>query len=198
MKITEKTHARCLLLNADYTPLHVIDWKKALTWSMRYANNHKYSIEIIDFYKHDFIQGAGGKRFPLPAIAKTYRYFKSNNQRLNFSRKNIFLRDNHTCQYCGNQFPDNYLTYDHVIPKSLWDTENRSSATTWTNIVTACVSCNRQKGNKTPKQANMPLKNLPTIPLKTQKYLPITQYLNKIREEIPNEWKLYLPEAYYL
>lgn len=193
----EKIHNKCLLLNIDYSPLHIIDWKKAIIWSMRYANNSRYSIEIIDFYKNDFIQGASGKRFPIPAVAKTCRYFKANNQRLNFSRKNIFLRDNYTCQYCGMQFSDSQLTYDHVIPKSLWHVSNRSSATSWTNIVTACISCNRKKSNKTPKQANMPLKNLPTIPNKTYKYLPISQYLNKIREQIPQEWHLYLPEAYY-
>lgn len=196
MKTMEKTHAKCLLLNADYTPIYIIDWKKALVWSLRYVDNSKYAIEIIDFYKNDFIQGAAGKKFPLPAVAKTYRYFKTNNQRLNFSRKNIFLRDNYTCQYCNNQFAETQLTYDHVIPKSLWNNDN-SSATNWTNIVTACISCNREKGNKTPKQANMPLKNLPIIPAKTQKYLPVNQYLTKIRKEIPHEWNVYLPESYY-
>lgn len=196
MKTMEKIHDKCLLLNADYSPLHIIDWKRALIWSMRYANNDKYGIEIIDFYKNDFIQGTNNKRFPIPAVAKTKRYFKANNQKITFSRKNIFLRDDFTCQYCGLSFPESQLTYDHVIPKSLWKTSNRSSATTWTNIVTACIGCNRKKSNKTPRQANMPLKNLPIVPTKTHKYLPISNDLSKIRKHIPEEWIIYLPESY--
>ena len=198
MKMKEKQHPKCLLLNADYAPLHIIDWKRALIWSMKYSDSNKFGIEIMDFYKQDFIQGTNGKKFPIPAVARTRKYFKPNNQRLTFSRKNIFLRDNHTCQYCGIQFSETYLTYDHVVPKSTWIISNRSSATTWTNIVTACIDCNRKKGNKKPKQANMPLKNLPIAPTKTYKYLPITQYLVKIKKQIPEEWNLYLPESYYL
>ncbi len=160
--------------------------------------NDNYGIEIVDFYKDDFIQGTNDRKFPIPAVARTKKYFRPNNQRLTFSRKNIFLRDDYTCQYCGIKFTDNNLTYDHVVPKSTWVMANRSSATTWTNIVTACVDCNRKKGNRTPNQANMPLKNLPVAPTKTYKYLPITQYISTIKKEIPSEWTVYLPESYYL
>lgn len=192
----ENKHTRCLLLNADYSPLHIINWKKALIWNMKYADDSRYSIEIIDFYKHDFIRGVGEKKYPIPAVAKTKTYFKCHTYKLTFSRKNIFLRDNYTCQYCGAKFGSNELTYDHVVPKSSWKTFERSSATNWTNIVTACINCNRKKGNRTPKQANMPLKNLPSVPCRTNKYLPIAQYLFKIKEDIPQEWLCYLPESY--
>jgi 5-methylcytosine-specific restriction endonuclease McrA len=82
-----------------------------------------------------------------------------------------------------------------VIPKSKW-TNDLGTPTNWTNIVTACVSCNRKKGNRTPKQANMPLKNNPVVPVKNVKYLPLTHYLLKIRSDIPQEWTIYLPESY--
>ena len=71
------------------------------------------------------------------------------------------------------------------------------SPTCWTNIVTACASCNRKKGNKTPKQANMPLINIPVKPTKSQKYLPISYHLSKIKTNMPEEWQVYLPEFYY-
>lgn len=191
-------HPDCLLLNADYSPLRIINWQRALVWSMRYSNDSIYSIEIVDFYKNGFVQGVNNKKFPIPSVAKTKEYFRSNSQKLTFSRKNIFLRDDHTCQYCGTKFDEKNLTYDHVIPKSKWLNHKRSSATTWTNIVTACTQCNRKKGNKTPSQANMPLKKLPAFPAKTLKYLPVVRHLNKIRHRIPPEWKIYLPESYYL
>lgn len=188
-------NSRCLLLNADFTPLSIIDWQKAIIWHMRYQANNKYGIDIIDFYTDDYIAGVNNKRYPIPSVAKTKRYFRISHQSVNFSRKNIFIRDDYTCQYCNKKFDFNNLTYDHVIPKSIWD-YNTGSPTNWTNIVTACVECNRKKGNKTPKQANMKLKEFPIAPTKNIKYLPIAHHLFKIREDIPDEWRIYLPESY--
>lgn len=188
-------HKRCLVLNADYTPLTIISWKRAFICSIRYQANNKYGIEIIDFYKNDYICGTNDKKYPIPAVAKTQKYFRLHNQRVNFSRRNIFIRDDYTCQYCGLQKHINDLTYDHVIPKSVWSNKG-FSPTNWTNIVTACVACNRKKGNRTPKQSNMPLKNLPIAPDKTSKYLPLSGVLNIIKPDIPLEWLLYLPESY--
>ena len=188
-------NSKCLILNADYSALGIIGWKKALIWSMQTEANEKPRVEIIDFYKNDFIQGANNKRYPIPAVVKTSKYFRIHDQRVNFSRKNLFIRDNYSCQYCGIRQELNKLTYDHVIPKSSW--KNRSgSPTNWTNIVTACIECNRKKGNRTPKQANMPLHNFPIAPKKSSKYLPITHFLFKIRKELPEEWSAYLPESY--
>jgi 5-methylcytosine-specific restriction endonuclease McrA len=188
-------NSKCLILNADYSALGIIGWKKALIWSMRSESNDEPRVEIVDFYKNDFIQGVNNKRFPIPAVVKTSKYFRIHDQRVNFSRKNLFIRDNYSCQYCGIRQDIGQLTYDHVIPKSSWK-DRPGSPTNWTNIVTACVGCNRQKGNRTPKQANMPLKNLPIAPKKSSKYLPITHFLFKIRREIPEEWSTYLPESY--
>lgn len=189
-------HNKCLLLNADLTPLSIITWQRAVIWDLKYKENHKHGVDIIDFYKNDYINGVNNKKYPIPAVAKTKKYFKQNYQNLIFSRKNIFLRDNYTCQYCGNKYEFNDLTYDHVIPKSRWNNDNRSP-TCWTNIVTACVSCNRKKGNKTPSQANMPLINIPLKPTKHPKYLPITHHLSKMKIDIPPEWFIYLPYSYY-
>jgi 5-methylcytosine-specific restriction endonuclease McrA len=186
---------KCLLLNADYTPLSIIDWKKALTWLIRYENNSRYGIDIIDFYKDDYIIGTNNKKYPIPAIARTKRYFQIKESSITFSRKNLFLRDQYMCQYCNQTFDNKYLTYDHVIPKSKWNYDN-GSPTTWTNIVTACVNCNRKKGDRTPKQANMILNTLPYKPNKTTRYLPIAHHLRKIKDTIPKEWNLYLPESY--
>jgi hypothetical protein len=186
---------QCLLLNADFMPMSVIPWTKAIIWYMRYENNKKYGIDIIDFYKNDFINGVNNKKYPIPCVAKTKRFFKRMDSRIIFSKKNIFLRDDYTCQYCDQQFDEKELTYDHVMPKSKWNYD-LGSPTIWTNIVTACLWCNRKKGNKTPKQANMPLKNLPIEPNKNIRYLPIAHHLRKIKYRIPQEWYIYLPTSY--
>ena len=65
------------------------------------------------------------------------------------TRNNIFLRDNHQCQYCLKKLPAKELTRDHVIPRS------RGGAMSWDNIVAACAPCNRNKGGRTPAEARM-------------------------------------------
>jgi hypothetical protein len=188
-------NSRCLILNADYSPISVVNWKRALIWSFNDKSDN-ISVEIIDFYKDDYICGVNNKKFPIPAVARTTKFFKMHNYPVNFSRKNIFIRDNYTCQYCGKKPDFRDLTYDHIIPKSYWKNNHQGSPTNWTNIVTCCSSCNNKKGNKTPSQAHMVLKNLPIVPFKSSKYLPLTHMLFKIGMSIPKEWTIYIPESY--
>lgn len=178
-------HTKCLLLNVDYSPICLISWKRAIIWYFKYENNKDFGIDIIDFYKNDAILGVSNKKFPVPALAKTKKYYRTNNNNVIFSRKNIFIRDSYQCQYCGKHFDHKDLTYDHVVPKSL------SGPTNWTNIVTACMPCNSKKGNRTPQQADMPLLKQPLKPEKRLRYLPIYEYLATINE-VPDEWKMYL------
>jgi 5-methylcytosine-specific restriction endonuclease McrA len=191
---TENRNSKCLLLNSDYSPLSIISWKKAIVWSFRSECDITYGIEIIDFFKNDHINGVN-KKYPIPAVARTKGFFRINNSSITFSRKNIYIRDNYTCQYCDIIYSFKDLTYDHVIPKSKW-LDNNGSPTNWTNIVTACIECNRKKGNRTPTQANMPLKKLPSKPQKNIKFLPISSYLSTIKDRVPQEWLIYIPESY--
>lgn len=188
-------NSKCLVLNADFTPLVIIGWRRAVVWSVKYEHNPNIGVQIIDFYKDDFINGSNNRKIPIPAVVKMASYRKLNSFAVNFSRKNLFIRDNMTCQYCGMPQEINNLTYDHVIPKSQWNFDN-GSPTTWTNVVTACVTCNRKKRNRTPTQANMPLLSMPIKPSKTTKYLPMRSYLARIRHNIPQEWLIYLPPSY--
>jgi len=182
-------HKNCLVLNSDYSPIGIIHWKKAMVWAFRYTKKNFDRIEIIEYHSNDYIIGTNDL-LEIPAVIKTTKYFKIFNSTVNFSRKNVFIRDNFVCQYCNQKFPINKLTYDHVIPKSKW--RHNHTPTSWTNIVTSCLFCNLKKGNKTPSQANMPLKKNPEIPKKTWKYLPLAYQLHTIGSAIPEEWQTYI------
>lgn len=191
MKINN--HNKCLVLNNDYTPLTIVNWEKAMVWAFRSQVNN--CVDILHHYTDDYIIGAT-KKFPIPAVIKINFFYKRFNQRVRFSRKNLFLRDNYTCQYCHVQKDRKYLTYDHIIPRGQWHKyKPEQIGTNWKNVVTACKKCNSQKGNKTPAQANMPLKKEPKEPQNNEKYLPVTEHILTI-SNIPEEWKIYLPKRY--
>ena len=70
----------------------------------------------------------------------------------------LFRRDNNVCLYCGKRYVNSDLSRDHVVPTV------KGGKDVWTNVVTACKSCNSHKGGRTPEQANMPLLAVPFMP----------------------------------
>ncbi len=182
-------HQKCLVLNADFTPIGIISWQKAMVWYYRSQQPDNHSIDIIEYHNDDAVITCRGSQ-EIPSVVKTHKYFKLFNNDVNFCRKNVFIRDDFRCQYCNTKLPIGKLTYDHVIPKSRWNSTKR--ATCWTNIVTACAKCNAKKANKTPSQANMTLIREPFVPKKSFKYLPLAYQLNTIVTELPVQWKTYI------
>lgn len=180
-------HKACLVINVDYSPITIVSWKKAMIWHFK-SNQKNFPLDIICYHDDDQIIGANYKVYKIPAVIKTQHYLKITNTKVTFSRKNLFIRDNYTCQYCGKLYKHNQLTYDHVIPKSQWKAP--TSATCWTNIITACQECNKKKGNRTPQQANMKMLSIPIVPSKHYRYLPVSSELTSI--DIPSAWLTYV------
>lgn len=57
-------------------------------------------------------------------------------------RNGIFERDEFRCGYCGQQFPADELTLDHVQPRV------RGGDRSEGNLVTACRGCNTLKAHR--------------------------------------------------
>jgi hypothetical protein len=57
-------------------------------------------------------------------------------------RDQIFERDAYRCVYCGEVFPADELTLDHVQPRV------RGGDRSEGNLVTACKACNTHKGHR--------------------------------------------------
>src|SRR6188768_4314545 len=57
-------------------------------------------------------------------------------------RWEVLQRDRHTCRYCGGPATE----LDHVQPYS------RRGLTTAANLVAACSSCNKSKGDRPPEE----------------------------------------------
>ena len=183
---------RVLVLNADCTPLALIDWKRAIVLTIINQSDPTKGFEVMDYYDSSVLS-CGHKKFMLPSVVRIPFYIKPKGRKVPFSRKNVFIRDQMTCMYCGMQdMTGKELTFDHIIPRAIWNNQNHNGTpTTWKNIVTCCKHCNRKKANRTPKQANMKLLKEPKEP-GTHEYILGLGPWTKIHKS----WEPYLPKFY--
>lgn len=165
-----------LILNATYEPLQVVSWKKALR--MMFQNK----VEVVEEYDREVRSVTVTIR--LPAVLRLLHYVNASRfqNRVRFSRANIYARDRFCCQYCGRGFRASDLTYDHVVPVA------RGGQKTWENIVTCCIPCNRKKGGKTPDDAGMKLLRRPKAP----PGFPHKILFHFQQQPTPDSWKTYI------
>lgn len=167
---------RCLVLNAGYEPLLIVTWQRAviLAWEDK--------VDVVETY--ETVVRSPSVAMGVPAVVRLRQWLRFRAHGVRFSRRNLFLRDEHRCQYCLVQLPASALTLDHVVPR--W----RGGPTSWDNIVTCCVRCNRRKGGLTPDEAGMALVRPPRSP----------RGLSAGREgvsprEAPMQWRAWLKAA---
>jgi len=171
---------RTLVLDVSYSPIDVINWRRAITL------DHLAKVEVLQYYDRN-VRSAVDVH-PLPAVVKVQMYVKAKQHataRVMVSRRNVLLRDDYTCQYCGCRGSNTSLTIDHVMPLS------RGGGFTWQNLVAACAPCNSKKANRTPTEANMPLRSKPKVP----NVLKVTTFKESSirREAPPEEWQPFVP-----
>ncbi len=94
----------------------------------------------------------------VPRVIQLLDYDRVPRPRVKFTRTNVYLRDQHRCQYCGRRESPSDLTLDHVHPRS------RGGQTSWRNIVVSCFGCNAKKADRLPEEAGMPLLSEPRQP----------------------------------
>ena len=80
-----------LVLNANYAPLHICTAKRAI------CLHYLEKIEIIESYKEKI--HSPSVQVPVPSVIKLRQIVKYNSMAVILNRKNIFQRDNYTCQY---------------------------------------------------------------------------------------------------
>ena len=115
-------------------------------------------LELQEHDEHDDWVRSVNYRIQVPRVIRLVNYSKYPKQVVKLNRKNIFLRDENSCQYCGKHFGSQNLSLDHVVPRS------RGGGMSWENIVCACLRCNVKKGGRTPREAGMKLRRKPFRP----------------------------------
>ncbi len=141
-----------IVLNADYTFLNTCTWKRALvlveTGKAKILKASKKVVKNI----------SGTFTFAIPYVILLTKLVRSVFKRkVPWSKRNVFIRDEFQCQYCGKENLKN-PELEHVIPKS------KGGKNTFENCVCTCKECNRKKGDKLPSEVGVFLKRQPSKP----------------------------------
>jgi len=164
---------RSLVLNATYEPLAVVSARRAI-------------VLVLDA-KADIVHGSGGMwasasmSVEVPSVIRLRYYVRVPYQRrAPLSRRAVFLRDGHTCQYCGRPAEN----IDHVVPRS------RGGEHVWENVVACCTRCNTAKRDRLLTQTAMQLARQPVAPTRLS-------WVHVVVGSVPQAWQPYLePEAH--
>ena len=162
-----------LVLNQNYEPLNVCNVRRALVLVIG------GKAEILEARSRPF--SSPSAMYPAPSVIRLVYLIRRPRPRVKLTRREIFIRDNYTCQYCERQMHD--LTIDHVIPRS------RGGLHVWDNVVSACKACNHRKGGKSIAEARMSLHKQPHEP-RAGLYYTIERRLDTA---IQSDWHKFLP-----
>lgn len=156
-----------LLLNRHWAPVSVATARRALV--LLYggaASAIDNSGELYDFSSwhklpvrdsDDHVATVSGV-LRVPRVLHLKRYDRYPDIRVRLTRRNLLLRDDHQCQYCGRRPGARGLNIDHIVPRS------RGGQDSWENLVISCKLCNLRKGRRTPTEAGMLLLRAPAEP----------------------------------
>jgi len=162
--------APVLVLNANFEPIHVCNVRRAigliLSDKASLVMNGRGEIKTV------------AREFPIPSVIRLQKMISRPRPHLKLTRREVFRRDNYTCQYCGRGAGD--LTIDHVMPRHL------GGKHIWTNVVAACPQCNHRKGGRKLEESGMHTMRIPREPPSSAYYI----FSRHLDETI--EWEQFL------
>jgi 5-methylcytosine-specific restriction endonuclease McrA len=162
---------RALVLNATFEPLCVVASRRALVLVL------SDKAELLHDSGHAF--HSARRSFPEPSVVRLSNYVRVPYQaRVAITRRAVFARDGHRCQYCGGAAEN----IDHVVPRS------RGGLHDWENVVAACRRCNTRKEDRLPEEAGFVLRRQPRPPRSRV-------WLLAVGGELRSEWAPYVGRA---
>lgn len=194
-----------LLLNKAYVPIHVVDARRAFTLLFNkiaevvtieggsYCTYNFSSWAEMSELKKKLAEESGLEDWvntpnfilEVPRVVRLFEYAHIPTQHVILTRKNLFYRDDNTCQYCNKKAKVKDLELEHVVPRC------KGGKDTWENLVCACKKCNEKKRDKTLKEAGMKLIRKPVKP----KFIPNFRMCIKDKKYVT--WKNFISEVYW-
>lgn len=140
---------RALVLNASDEPLGITNARRAALLAL----SQKADVLVASTH----VLRSASDEVVVPSVIRLRQYVRVPYRRPGGapSLAGLRARDGQWCAYCETR-PG--VTIDHVVPRS------KGGPHSWLNTVAACSRCNARKANRTPKEAGMTLRVVPSIP----------------------------------
>lgn len=183
--------AAVLVLNRSYIPVAITTVRRAFCLLSKGhvramgPDFRPYTMEEwIDVEPDEQHIATPRRSLAIPRVVVLVTFDRLPQREVKFSRRNISLRDNQTCAYCGVRSRGDNMNLDHVIPVS------RGGKSSWLNVVLSCYSCNSKKGDRTPEEAGMTLRRRPERP-------SWLSFMNRsILATAHESWRAYAPQLF--
>lgn len=166
-------NAQVLVLNHNYEPLNICNVRRAIVLVIL------GKAEVLE--QNGLVLHTIDRVYRAPSVIRLATLVRRPRPQVKLTRREVFLRDSFTCQYCGIRTRE--LTIDHVVPKS------RAGGHSWENLVSACKTCNHRKGGKSLAEAHMSLLRDPIRP-RPNAYYTIQR---KLQRGLHAEWAPFVP-----
>jgi 5-methylcytosine-specific restriction endonuclease McrA len=159
---------RALVLNASYEPLGTVAARRAVVLILAAKADLVVSSDLVLHSERLAAQ--------VPSVLRLRRHVRvPYPHHTPLSRRAVFVRDGHRCQYCGRRAD----SIDHVVPRS------RGGRHSWDNVVAACRACNVRKADHLLHETGMELQTAPVVPLRWAWTLSAVS-------DVPSAWMPYL------
>jgi 5-methylcytosine-specific restriction endonuclease McrA len=160
--------SRSLVLNATFEPLSVVPRRRAIVLVLADRAEVLHETGELVHSEHLALQ--------IPSVIRLRHFVHVPfRRRASLSRRGVFARDGHRCQYCGAGAE----SIDHVVPRS------RGGAHVWENVVACCRPCNATKRDRLLEQTSMRLRRPPGPPRRSN-------WVAAHVGQVPLEWETYL------
>ncbi|HLU47773.1 MAG TPA: HNH endonuclease [Planctomycetota bacterium] len=180
-----------LVLNKSWRPVRVCTVKRAFVLTFKglaRVMGDRYELYDFESWISQAVPDGDASiqtvslRIRVPEVIVLTHCDRFLQPKVSFTRRNLYRRDRHRCQYCGKRVTFDEVSVDHVIPRSL------GGETSWRNCVVACRRCNERKANRSPQLAGMKLLSHPREPSPD---LAFSIFVGRPKES----WKQFVGEA---
>ena len=146
-----KIMSQVILLNADYTFLNIVDWKRAIKLDVL------GKVEVLEYGSRLVRNAERTYKKYVPKIMKLVKFVETiYRNKVPFSKRNVMVRDDYRCVYCGKK--PKKATIDHIVPRS------KGGKSSFLNCVTSCKPCNDKKADQALDRSGMYLTRQPYAP----------------------------------
>ncbi|MGF1573267.1 MAG: HNH endonuclease [Sumerlaeia bacterium] len=187
-----------LVLNRNWLAIHVCSIQRAMSLLVQdLAQVVTDDYQTLDFNSwrevSDVLGSESDEQFlhtpnfkvKVPEVILLNSFHRVPPRAVKFNRRNIYLRDNFQCQYCGVKPAKEELTIDHINPRS------KGGISEWENVVLACQRCNSRKGSTLLENSTLRLMK----PARKPHWLTIVRH--SLSKHNRPTWQKFVDQAYW-